>query len=108
MPWHNNHIFDIVNINNRVKKCAGCSLEFFDPSGPLFIGVVVRHVERDYYPDPASGQQKFGREVNKYYHCQPICLLYRHPHFNVSLLRIDAVLNSVQVDHIERVFNIRI
>jgi hypothetical protein len=24
------------------------------------------------------------------------------------LLRIDAVLNSVQVDHIERVFNIRI
>ena len=105
-PWRNRNPFVIVNINNRIKKCAGCPFQFEDPHGPPFIGVVIRHAERNYFPD-RNGQQQLGREANRYYHCEVMCLLARHYYFQPCMLQEDAVLilNDVQRAHLTRVFN---
>ncbi|KAL9977374.1 hypothetical protein ACROYT_G014766 [Oculina patagonica] len=49
MPWHNNNVFVIVPITNRIKKCAGCPFEFVDVNGQPFAGLVICQVEKDFY-----------------------------------------------------------
>ena len=48
-PWQNNHPFTLHPLSNRIKKCAGCDFAFRDPLGPLYVGVVLQHKERDVY-----------------------------------------------------------
>ena len=49
LPWHNNHFF--MSINGRIKKSAGCRGVFSDPFDPIFVELVVQHVEREYDND---------------------------------------------------------
>ena len=108
MPWHNNNPFVVVAINNRIKKCAGCPFEFTDPNGPSFIGLVIHHLEKDFYQDK-NGYRMVGRETNRYYHCKSGCLVNRHPYFSPALLRLDPAvpLNSVQQSYLQRVLNVQ-
>ena len=53
-PWHNSNPFVVVNLNNNIKKCAGCPFPFRDEQGPVYLGVAVKHVEKDVYFDKAS------------------------------------------------------
>jgi len=90
-PWHNNNPFIVLNLSNKVKKCAGCPFALRDPCGPPFIGLVVQHKERDTYFD-ANGNQRVSSEANKYYHCQWGCLQARHPYISVSMIQPDPSL----------------
>ena len=40
-----------MSINGRIKKSAGCRREFSGPFDPIFVELVVQHVEPDYYND---------------------------------------------------------
>ncbi|KXJ05694.1 hypothetical protein AC249_AIPGENE12550, partial [Exaiptasia diaphana] len=90
-PWQNSNPFIIVSLSNRVKKCAGCPYEFRNPQGPLFIGLVIQHKERDFYTDP-NGLRRLSTENNRYYHCHWPCLRPRHPYINKAIIRPDPTL----------------
>jgi len=61
LPWHNNKPFVFTPINGRIKKSAGCRREFSDPFGPIFVALVVQHVEHDYYNDK-NGFHRIGNQ----------------------------------------------
>ena len=81
-PWHNSNPFVVVNLNNNIKKCAGCPFPFRDEQGPVHLGVAVKHVENDVHFDKASSTQRVTKEGNRYYHC-----LVSHPDTDISLLQ---------------------
>lgn len=91
-PWHNSNPFVVVNLNNRIKKCAGCPFPFRDQRGPVYLGVAVKLVEKDVYFDKASSTQRVTNEGNRYYHCQVSCITSRHPYFSPAMLKADPDL----------------
>jgi cell wall assembly regulator SMI1 len=97
-PWQNNNRFMLHPLNNRIKKCADCPFEFRDPLGPLFLGVVLQHKERDVYIK--DGKQHISAEQNRYYHCKLGCIKHRHPYFTSSLVTMhpDLLLTQFQID----------
>ena len=84
-PCHNSNPFVILLLTARVNKCTGCPFEFRDPLGPSFSGLVVQHREKDIYRGK-DGQLHVSNESNHYYHCEPSCILQRHPYFNSRFL----------------------
>jgi hypothetical protein len=78
-PWHNSNLFVVMAITNRVKRCAGCPFEYSNPHGPVFTGLVIQHKERDVYH--TEGNARISNETNRYYHCEPTCIVSRHPYF---------------------------
>lgn len=107
-PWQNTKPFTIMSINGRIKKCTGCKVVFTDPNGPLFLGIVIQHYERDTYYK--AGQLHVSTEQARYYHPEPGCLLARHTYFNSSLLQVSPgmVFNGIQCRHMGTFFGIRI
>ena len=97
-PWQNNNRFMLHPLNNRIKKCACCPFEFRDPLGPLFLGVVLQHKERDVYIK--DGKQHISTEQNRYYHCKLGCIKHRHPYLTFSLVTLhpDLLLTQFQID----------
>ena len=85
LPWHNNHFF--MSINGRIKKSAGCRGEFSDPFDPIFVELVVQHVEREYYNDKNRFRQ-IGNEQAWYYHPLRACLMARHQNFNSAMIQL--------------------
>ena len=81
-----------------IKKCAGCTFEFLDASGPTFTGLIVRHCGKDFYIDK-TGHRMVGRETNRYYHCENGCLLIR--------LEPGLQLNSFQLNHLQRALHVQ-
>ena len=77
--WHNSNLFVVMAITNRVKRCAGCPFEYSNPHGPVFTGLVIQHKERDVYH--TEGNARISNESNRYYHCEPTCIVSRHPYF---------------------------
>ncbi|CAH3172408.1 unnamed protein product [Porites evermanni] len=61
-PWHNSNPFVVVNLNNRIKKCAGCPLPFSDKQGPVYLGVAAKHVDKQVYFDKANSTHRFTYE----------------------------------------------
>ena len=96
VPWHNKPFF-VMNINRRIKKCAGCRREFADPFGPAFVGIVVQHIERDYYNDK-NGFQRIWSEQARYYHQNKQCIMARHQHFSPRMLQLHP---GVSVDELQ-------
>ena len=107
-PWHNSNPFVVVNLNNKIKKCAGCPFPFRDEQGPVYLGVAVKHVEKDVYFDKASGTQRVTKEGNRYYHCQVSCITSRHPYFSPAMLREDPdlLLDDFQRYSLNSVFGV--
>jgi hypothetical protein len=108
-PWHNNNPFVILPLTARVKKCAGCPYPFRDPLGPPFIGLVIQHKEKDYYPDK-FGNLKVSNESNHDYHCQMACMFARHPYFQVWSLQLgrETVINSIQASELLHQFGLNL
>ena len=79
------HPFILIALNNRIKKCAGCTLLFRDSSdftaGEYFI---LGHMEQDWYLGENS-QWKLGYPHNKYYHIKKSSLLQRHNNLQFPL-----------------------
>lgn len=100
-PWHNNNQFILHPINNRIKKCASCHIEFRDPLGPLFLGVVLQHKEKDIFKR-GDGTQQVSTEQNRYYHCELKCLKLRHPYFNTNLVQLhpELILDEFQKESV--------
>ena len=109
VPWHNDNPFVIMNINGRIKKCAGCRREFSDPFGPVFVGLVVRHSERDYYNDK-NGFRRIGNEQARYYHPEKACLMARHQDFRSSMLQLhpEVVIDDFQASHLHQQLSIEV
>ena len=107
-PWHNSNPFVVVNLTNRIKKCAGCPFPFRDAQGPVYLGVAVKHVEKDVYFDKASSTQRVTNEGNRYYHCQVSCITSRHPYFSPAMLRADPdlLLDDFQRYSLNSVFGV--
>ena len=85
-PWENSNPFLLMLINNRIKRCVGCSFEFRDPRGPPSLGLVLQHKEKGiYFKD---GMQKISAEQNRYYHPNFQCIQSRHPSFRPSLIHL--------------------
>ena len=107
-PWHNSNPFVVVNLINRIKKCAGCPFPFRDAQGPVYLGVAVKHVEKDVYFDKASSTQRVTNEGNRYYHCQVSCITSRHPYFSPAMLRADPdlLLDDFQRYSLNSVFGV--
>ena len=61
-PWHNSNPSVVVNLNNRIKKCAGCPLPFSVEQGPVYLGVAVKHVDKQVYFDKANSTHRFTNE----------------------------------------------
>ena len=97
LPWLNNKPFVIMPINGRIKKCAGCRRDFSDPFGPIFVGLVVEHVERDYFNDK-NGFRRIENEQARYYHPLRACLMARHQHFNSAMIQLnpEVLINDLQ------------
>ena len=93
-PRHNSNPFVVVNLNNKIKKCAGGPFPFRDEQGPIYLGFSVKHVEKNVpvYIDKASDTQRVAKEGNRYYHCQVSCITSRHPYFSPATLRADPDL----------------
>jgi len=108
-PWHNTNPFTLMNINGRIKKCAGCRREFADSLGPVFVGLVVQHIERDFYPDK-NGIRRIGSEQARYYHPEQACIKARHPYFQPTLLQLHATLSidDLQAHYLRHHFGIDI
>lgn len=106
-PWSNNNPFVVTTLTSRIKKCSGCHIEFRNPVGPPFIGLVVRHVERDHYMDK-SGQYRIANEANHYYHCSLQCIKVKHPYFHAGLLLFENqnMLDEIQVQYIKQEFGL--
>ena len=104
-PWHNSNPFVVTKLSNRVKKCSSCHVEFRSPAGPPFIGLVVRHAERDQYRDK-YGQSQISSEANHYYHCTLQCIKSRHPFFHRGLLQVEGAdeIDQIQIDYLKNVF----
>ena len=104
-PWHNSNPFVVLKLNNRVKRCCACHLEFRSPAGPPFIGLVVRHVEHDQYRDK-YGQFRLSSEANHYYHCTMQCIKCRHPFFHPGLLQVEGAddMDEIQIDYLKKIF----
>ncbi|KAL9965864.1 hypothetical protein ACROYT_G029718 [Oculina patagonica] len=104
-PWHNSNPFVVTKLSNRVKKCSSCHVEFRSPAGPPFIGLVVRHSERDQYRDK-YGQSRISSEANHYYHCTLQCIKSRHPFFHPGLLQVEGAdaMDQMQIDYLKNVF----
>lgn len=81
--------FNIVNLTNKVKKCAGYPYPFQDIMGPPFLGLVIQHKEKYIYLD-ANGNSHISQEANRYYHCQWEYLRSRHAYINKTMIRIDV------------------
>ena len=101
-PWQNNNPFTLHPLNNRIKKCTGCPFEFRDLFGPLFLGVVLQHKERDLYVK--DGKQHISAEQNRYYHCNLGCIKHRHPYFTSALVTMhpDLMLTQFTIDALSR------
>ena len=97
VPWHNNKPFFVMNINGRIKKCAGCQREFADPFDPVFVGIVIQHIKRDYYNDK-NGFQRIGSEQARYYHPNKQCIMVCHQHFSSRMLQLHP---GVSVDELQ-------
>jgi len=61
-PWHNSIPFVVVNLNNKIKKCAGCPLPFSVEQGPVYLGVAVKHVDKQVHFDKANSTHRFTNE----------------------------------------------
>ena len=109
VPWHNDSPFIIMNINGRIKKCVGCRREFSDPFGPVFVGLVVQHIERDYYNDK-NAFRRIGNEQARYYHPEKACLMARHQHFGPSMLQLhpDLALDAFQARYLRQQLSIEV
>ena len=108
-PWHNSNLFVVMAITNRVKKCAGCPFEYSNLHGPVFTGLVVQHKEKDVYHDK-EGNTRISNENNRYYHCEPACIISRHPYFTPNLLTVheDTKLNMHQSRHLVEKFGVTV
>ena len=106
--WHNSNPFVVVNLDNKIKKCAGCPFPFRDEQGPVYLGVAVKHVKKDVYFDKASGTQRVTRKGNRYYHCQVSCITSSHPYFSPAMLRADPdlLLDDFQRYSLNSVFGV--
>ena len=100
--WQNNNRFTLYPLNNSIKKCAGCPFEFRYLSGPLFLGVVLQHKERDVYMK--DGKQQVSAEQNRSYHCNLGRIIPRHPYFTSALVIMhpELLLTQFQIDCIAR------
>ena len=71
-------------LNNRIKKCYGCSSEFTRkvdgslPDPPL--NLVISHEERREFRD-ASNALRLGNNQNVYYHPNVSCIRRRNASF---------------------------
>ena len=77
-----NQPFFIPVLNNRIKKCSGCSMLFRECRAGSEPDYILGHMERDWFPQ--NGQWQLGKLQNKYYHLQKSCILqccslYRFP-----------------------------
>lgn len=97
LPWLNNKPVVIMLINGRIKKCAGCRRDFSDPLRLIFVGLVVEHVERDYFNDK-NGFRRIENEQARYYHPLRACLMARHQHFNSAMIQLhpEVLINDLQ------------
>lgn len=97
LPWLNNKPVVIMLINGRIKKCAGCRRDFSDPFRLIFVGLVVEHVERDYFNDK-NGFRRIENEQARYYHPLRACLMARHQHFNSAMIQLhpEVLINDLQ------------
>ena len=71
-----NQPFVLVMLNNRIKKCSGCTMLFRDSNG-LAPDYILCHQERDWYPQ--DGKWLLGKLQNKYYHLKKSCIIQRCP-----------------------------
>lgn len=103
-PWHNSNPFVLMNLTNKVKKCAGCPYPFRDPSGPPFLALVVQHKERDTFVD-ANGIQRVSNEANRYYHCHWECLKAKHSYISTAMIQKDP---SLMLDNFQKASLLRL
>ena len=69
-----NQPFVLVMLNNRIKKCSGCTMLFRDSNG-FAPDYILCHQERDWYPQ--DGKWLLGKLQNKYYHLKKSCIIQR-------------------------------
>ena len=85
--------FVVKLLNNRIKKCRGCSTEFARkvdgslPDPPL--NIVVCHEERRPFRD-SSNITRFSRPQNVYYHANLSCIRMGNPTFSPHHLHVPA------------------
>lgn len=95
-------VFTFVFLNNRIKKCYGCSQEFcrrYD--GKLLPpphDLVIQHEDRREYI--RGGKKCYSpRPQNTYYHPSMSCVRSKYPSFNSSYLCLDKVRGQLSVEH---------
>lgn len=69
--------------------------------GPVFTGLVIQPMERDFFPDK-HGARRIGSEQARCYHPEMSCIQARHPHFHPGLLKLhaDLLIDNVQAQHL--------
>ena len=97
-------------LNNRIKKCYGCSSEFTRkidgslPDPPL--NIVISHSERREFRD-ANNTLKVGNYQNVYYHPNLSCIRRRNAAFmgNELVISADIVLTESHKKYLQEYFN---
>jgi len=76
--YHNSNPFVLVKYTKRFKRCRGCMSKFDNPK------FVIRNQEWTYVYDHRyrlSSRKRRVAERPVYFHCNPSCILPRHPYF---------------------------
>jgi hypothetical protein len=86
MQWHSGqspYRYELVILNNRVKKCYGCGQDFAvcyrqDPKN-----VIVRHYDKRVKGKDQQGNLTYTQDFQAmYYHLNPSHVLRKNPVFN--------------------------
>jgi len=76
--YHNSNPFVLVEYTKRFKRCRGCMSKFDNPK------FVIRNEEWTYVYGRRyrlSSRKRRVAERSVYFHCNPSCILPRHPYF---------------------------
>ena len=76
--YHNSNPFVLVEYTKRFKRCRGCMSKFDNPK------FVIRNEEWTYVYGNRyrlSSRKRRVAERPVYFHCNPSCILPRHPYF---------------------------
>ena len=107
-PVSRTDVFAVVFLNNRVKKCYGCSRDFsrrYD--GQLLPpphDLIIQHEDRREFL--RGGKKCYSpRPQNTYFHPSVSCIRSKCPYFTATLLCLDKVRNQLTSEHIDYLQN---
>lgn len=107
-PFHNEDEFDVhfLKDEKRAKRCAACGIEFPKLVTIQPFDLVMQHPERYTYPQKKDGDIEWIYTAHKkratFYHCQPECILKRHPYFTIDKIKIsEEVRNKLKPCHLK-------